>query len=388
MPQTRTGGFADDRFSAAREAFEANFANGEELGASFCATVEGETVVDLWGGYADEEKSRPWARDTIVNVYSITKTMTALTALLLADRGELDFSAPVASYWPEFAANGKDRITVAQLMSHTSGLSGWRPAVSGADFYDWDKVTSMLAAQAPLWEPGTASGYHVYTFGFLIGEVVRRITGKSLGTVFREEIAEPLGADFWIGLPGSEDHRVANLAGGESPPGTANLQLTDVQRITFIDTQTDVPSTRTRVWRGAEIPAANGHGNARSIAEIHALLANGGVAKGKRIMSEAGCRKALEQQIDGPDLAMGGRQVRFGLGFGLPSAILALTPLNPNSLFWAGGGGSFILIDVDARTTFAYAMNKMQRSLVGDERSFRIIRAMWQALGAGPEKAA
>lgn len=375
-------GFASHQFSAAREAFEANFTNGEELGASFCATVEGETVIDLWGGFADEEKSRPWSRDTIVNVYSTTKTMTALTALLLADRGELDFAAPVARYWPEFAANGKDGITVAQLMSHSSGLSGWRPAVSGADFYDWDKVTSMLAAQAPLWEPGTASGYHVYTFGFLIGEVVRRITGKSLGTVFREEIAEPLGADFWIGLPPSEDHRVADLVGFELPPSTADLQLTEVQKITFIDTQTDVPSTRSRAWRGAEIPAANGHGNARSIAEIHALLANGGIAKGKRIMSEAGCRKALEQQIEGADLAMRGIQVRFGLGFGLPSPILKLALPHPNSLFWAGGGGSFILIDMDAHTTFSYAMNKMQRAMVGDERSFRIIRAMWQGLDA------
>jgi CubicO group peptidase (beta-lactamase class C family) len=379
MQQGTTDGFAHDRFAGAREAFEANFANGEELGASFCATVNGETVVDLWGGFADEAKTRPWERDTIVNVYSVTKTMTALTALLLADRGALDFSAPVARYWPEFAANGKARITVAQLLSHSAGLSGWRPACSGEDFYDWDKVTSMLAAQAPLWEPGTASGYHIYTFGFLIGEVVRRITGKSLGTVFREEIAQPLGADFHIGLPASEDHRVADLVGFELPRSTAGLQLTDIQKITFIDTQTDVPSTRTRAWRGAEIPSVNGHGNARSIAEIHALLANGGVAKGKRIMSEAGCRKALEQQVAGPDLAMKGMQVRFGLGFGLPSPILSLPLPNPHSLFWSGGGGSFVLIDMDARTTFAYAMNKMQRGMVGDERSFRIIQAMWQA---------
>lgn len=382
---TTVHGFAHDRFAAAREAFEANFANGEELGASFCATVNGETVVDLWGGFADEAKARPWERDTLVNVYSVTKTMTALTALLLADRGELDFLAPVAKYWPEFAANGKARITVAQLMSHTSGLSGWRPACSGEDFYDWQKVTSMLAAQAPLWEPGTASGYHVYTFGFLIGEVVRRITGRSLGTVFREEIAQPLDADFWIGLPASEDHRVADLVGFEVPRNTADLQLSDIQKVTFIDTQTDVPSTRTRAWRGAEIPSVNGHGNARAIAQIHALLANGGVANGKRIMSEAGCRKALVQQIDGPDLAMRGMHVRFGLGFGLPSPILSLPLPNPDSLFWSGGGGSFALIDMDARTSFAYAMNRMQRGMVGDERSFRIIRAMWRALGIGAD---
>ncbi|QNK66682.1 serine hydrolase domain-containing protein [Variovorax sp. PAMC26660] len=385
MHQGTVHGFAHDRFAGAREAFEANFANGEELGASFCATVNGETVVDLWGGFADEAKTRAWERDTLVNVYSVTKTMAALTALLLADRGVLDIAAPVAKYWPEFAANGKAAITVAQLLSHSAGLSGWRPACSGEDFYDWDKVTSMLAAQAPLWEPGTASGYHIYTFGFLVGEVVRRVTGKSLGTVFREEIAQPLGADFWIGLPASEDHRVADLVGFEVTRNTAELQLSDIQRVTFIDTQTDVPSTRTRAWRGAEIPAVNGHGNARAIAEIHALLANGGMAKGKRIMSEAGCRKALAQQIEGPDLAMRGMQVRFGLGFGLPSPILSLSLPNPNSLFWSGGGGSFALIDMDARTSFAYAMNKMQRGMVGDERSFRIIRAMWRAMGIGPD---
>ena len=276
MQDVTTAGFAHDQFSAARDAFEANFADGEELGASFCATIEGETVIDLWGGYADEAGLRRWTRDTIVNVYSITKTMTALTALWLADRGELDFAAPVARYWPEFAANGKDRITVAQLMSHTSGLSGWHPAISGEDFYDWDKATSPLAAQAPLWEPGTASGYHVYTFGFLIGEVVRRITGKTLGTVFREQIASPLNADFWIGLPESEDHRVADLVAFLPSSAADGVEMTEIQKITFSDTRTDVPSTRTRAWRGAEIPAVNGHGNARSIAAIQTVLANGG----------------------------------------------------------------------------------------------------------------
>lgn len=382
MSQGTVQGFAQDRFSAAREAFEANFANGEELGASFCATVEGETVVDLWGGFADEAKTRPWMRDTIVNVYSTTKTMTALTALLLADRGELDFAAPVARYWPEFAANGKERITVAQVMSHSSGLAGWHPPIGGEVLIDWEKATALLAAQAPLWQPGTASGYHAYSFGFLVGEVVRRITGRSLGTVFREEIAEPLGADFRIGLPASEDHRVADLVPFGPPPDMTRVQLTDIQQAAFILTGTDAAATRTRAWRGAEIPAVNGHGNARSIAGIHALLANGGIAKGKRILSEAGCRKALEQQVAGPDLVMKGMQVRFGLGFALPSPILALPTPNPNTLFWAGGGGSFALIDLDARTTFAYAMNKMQRALVGEERSFRIIRAMWQALAA------
>jgi CubicO group peptidase (beta-lactamase class C family) len=318
----------------------------------------------------------------IVNVYSTTKTMTALVALMLADRGELDFAAPVARYWPEFAANSKAAITVAQVMSHTSGLSGWRPPVTGHDFYDWEKVTAMLAAQAPLWPPGTQSGYHVYTFGFLIGEVVRRITGRTIGTFLRDEIAGPLGADFWIGLPASEDHRVADLVQLPTPPASALAGLSDIQRASFILEGLGNEAVLSRAWRGAEIPAVNGHGNARSIAQIHQMLANGGVANGQRFLSEAGCRRVLEVQSSGPDLVMRGIEVTFGLGFALPSPILRLRPPNPSTLFWGGGGGSFILIDMDARTTFAYAMNRMAPTTVGDARSFAVIEAIWRALGS------
>ena len=371
-------GFVHDRFAPVREQFEANLASGADVGASFCATVEGETVVDLWGGYADEARTRPWERDTIVNVYSTTKTMTALTALLLADRGELDFAAPVARYWPEFAANGKAGVTVGQLMSHSSGLSGWKESVSEADLYDWDKVTALLAAQAPFWAPGTASGYHGMTQGFLVGEVVRRITGKSIGTVFREEIAEPLDADFYIGLPASEDARVADLI--PPPPGTAMGDGVQGELLANMarNPHLDVAVTRKRAWRGAEIPAAGGTGNARAVAEIHAILANGGVAKGRRFMSEAGCRKALEPQVEGTDLVLG-MPSRFGLGFGLGGGVMPLP--HPNCLFWGGYGGSLALIDMDARTSFGYAMNKMAGTTTGDMRAFGLLMAMWQALG-------
>jgi CubicO group peptidase (beta-lactamase class C family) len=374
-------GFTQDRFAAVREVFEANLTSGSDLGASFCATIEGETVIDLWGGFADEAKTRPWVKDTIVNVYSTTKTMAALTVLLLADRGVLDLDAPVARYWPEFAANGKEHIKVNHVMSHSSGLSGWREPITKEDLYDWDKLTGMLARQAPLWEPGTASGYHALTFGYLLGEVVRRATGKTMGTVFREEIAEPLNADFHIGLPASEDARVAEMIPFVRPERAPGVVLTEIQDLTLRNMTIDVGATRTREWRGAEIPAANGQGNARSIAEIHVVLANGGVAKGKRLMSEAGCRKALEQQVEGPDLVMMGMPARFGIGFGLPGPLLKLALPNPNTIFWAGAGGSLIIIDMDARTTFGYAMNKMRPDLVGDERSFALIRAVWQAMG-------
>ena len=371
-------GITHDRFADVRTAFEANFANGSDIGASFCATVEGETVVDLWGGFADAEHTRAWEHDTIVNVYSTTKTMTALTALLIADRGDLDFDAPVAKYWPEFAAGGKSGIKVSHLMAHSSGLSGWKEPITTDDLYDWEKTTALLAAQAPYWEPGTAPGYHALTQGYLVGEVVRRITGRSLGTVFREEIAGPLGADFHIGLPASEDHRVAHLI--PPPPGTAIADgpaQTDIQANMSNNPGIDVSATRTRGWRGAEIPAAGGTGNARSVAEIHAILANGGVAKGKRFLSEAGCRKALELQIEGTDLILGG-PARFGMGFGLAGGVLPLP--NANSMFWGGYGGSLVIIDMDARTTFGYAMNKMAGTTTGDMRAFGLAMAMWAAL--------
>lgn len=379
MADGSTAGFVHDRFAPVREAFDANLKTGADLGASFAATVEGETVVDIWGGWADEAKTRPWETDTIVNVYSTTKTMTALTALLLADRGEIDFDAPVAKYWPEFAANGKDRVKVSHLMSHSAGLSGWKEPITREDLYDWDKATALLAAQAPYWEPGTASGYHGLTQGYLVGEVVRRVTGRSLGTVFREEIAEPLGADFHIGLPAEHDARVADLI--PPPPGQAigDGEQSELNRNMSSNPPINPLDTRTRAWRAAEIPAAGGHGNARSIAEVHVLLANGGVAKGKRLMSEAGCRKALEVQIEGTDLIFNA-PAKFGMGFGLPGPMVPLP--NPNSLFWGGYGGSLVIIDMDARTTFGYAMNKMAGTTTGDMRALGLAMAMWAALGA------
>jgi CubicO group peptidase (beta-lactamase class C family) len=370
-------GLTHDRFAAVRETFQANLESGEDVGASFCATVEGETVVDLWGGFTDAAKTKAWTRDTIVNVYSTTKTMTALTALLLADRGELDFDAPVARYWPEFAANGKGDIKVSHLMSHSAGMSGWRERISRQDLYDWEKVTRLLAEQAPLWPAGTASGYHAITQGYLVGEVVRRITGKSLGTVFRQEIAEPLGADFWIGLPASEDDRVAELIPPEGPQMGEGDQ-TEIQAITNRNPGVVIADTKTRAWRAAEIPAAGGTGNARAVAEIHAILANGGVAKGRRFMSEAGCRKALELQIQGQDLVLAA-PAKFGLGFGLPGGMLPLP--SPNSMFWGGYGGSLIIIDFDARATFAYVMNRMVTTTTGDLRGLGLAMAMWTALG-------
>ena len=357
-------GMALGRYAPLREAFAANFTSGNEVGSSFCATVDGETVVDLWGGWADEARTRAWQSDTIVNVYSTTKTMTALVALLLADRGELDFEAPVARYWPEFAANGKAQVKVSHLMSHSAGLPDWHEPITNDDLYDWEKVTRLLAGQAPDWVPGTEPGYHSVTFGYLVGEVVRRVTGRSLGTVFQQEIAEPMGADFYIGLPASEDARVADLI---PPPGPPDRHIS-----------VDVMRTRTREWRGAEIPAIGGTGNARAIAEIHAILANGGVAKGKRFLSEAGCRKALEVQVSGRDRILG-FPICNGLGFAVSGGVVTFP--NRNTIYWGGYGGSLAVIDMDARTSVAYAMNKMLQTSA-DMRGFGLAMDFWKAQAA------
>ncbi|QJQ31660.1 beta-lactamase family protein [Sphingomonas lacunae] len=373
-------GTAQPRFAAVADLLDANVASGADVGASVCATVEGETVVDLWAGHADGAKTRAWERDTIINVYSTTKTMTALTALLVADRGELDFDRPVAHYWPEFATNGKADVTVAHLMSHSAGLSGWAEPITTEDLYDWDKATGLLAAQAPFWQPGSAPGYHALTQGYLVGEVVRRVTGQSLGTVFRTEIAEPLGADFHIGLPASEDHRVADLIPIEGDAGINAGEMDDLVRNMATNPGIDVLATRTRAWRGAEIPAAGGTGNARSVAEIHKLLANGGEAHGKRILSEAGCRKALEVQVEGTDKILG-IPVRFGLGFGLSGGMVPLP--NDECCYWGGYGGSVILIDMKARTSISYVMNRMVGTTTGDVRGFGLAMAFWQGMANG-----
>ncbi|MBA3069950.1 MAG: beta-lactamase family protein [Hyphomonas sp.] len=377
MSKVEVHGFVHDKYAPVRAAFESNFATGQENGAAFCMTVGGEMVADIWAGSADEAGTRPWEQDTIVNVYSTTKTMTALTALLLADRGELDFAAPVARYWPEFAANGKADVTVAQLMSHSAGLSGWKEPLVREDLYDWEKATSLLAAQAPYWTPGTAPGYHAMTQGFLVGEVVRRVTGMSLGTVFRKELAEPLGADFHIGLPATEDHRVADLT--PPPPGSGIGQGQSDPLVTNMASNPPINplDTRTRAWRGAEIPAAGGTGNARSVAAVQTVMANGGFANGKQILSEAGCRKALELQIEGNDLILG-IPVRYGMGFGLAGGAVPFP--NPNTIYWGGYGGSLVVIDMDARATYAYAMNKMAATTTGDMRAFTILMAAWGAM--------
>jgi CubicO group peptidase (beta-lactamase class C family) len=307
--------------------------------------------------------------------------MTALCALLLVDRGELDVHAPVARYWPEFKAAGKEAVTVAHLMSHTAGLSGWQEPMAPEDLYDWDLSCRRLAEQEPWWEPGTASGYHAVTQGYLVGEVVRRIDGRTVGRFFAEEVAGPLGADFHIGLPGEHDHRVARVIA--PPPLDEQFAGADPDSIalrTLSNPKLSAEQSWDEAWRRAEIPAAGGHGNARSVARVQSVLACGGELDGIRLLSPAGCEVPLEQQSDGTDLVLGA-PLRFGLGYGLMSPEVPLSP-NPRAYFWGGWGGSLCVVDLDARLCLAYVMNRMGEGTMGDLRAVNLLFAAYAALGS------
>jgi CubicO group peptidase (beta-lactamase class C family) len=378
---TEVAGTCDERFAVMHELLAANLASGADLGASVAVTLEGEPVVDLWGGWADPSETVPWTRDTITNVWSTTKTMMTLSALVLVERGLLDVYAPVSDYWPEFAANGKENVKVRHLLSHSSGVSGWAQPVVLEDLYDWEKSTSMLAAQAPWWEPGTASGYHALNQGHLVGEVIRRITGLSLGQFFAKEVAGPLGADFHIGLAPEHDHRVSNVVA--PPPLPIDLATLDPESVmvkTFTGPGPDATVAWTEQWRRAEIGAANGHGNARSVARIQSVVACEGEVDGVRLLSPETCNLIFEEQTNGADLVLGA-PLRFGLGYGLKQS--ESYPYLPDGrvCFWGGWGGSAIIVDLDHRMTIAYVMNRMEGGLLGDARGEGLIRAAYAAVG-------
>jgi len=371
-------GYCDEKFSSVRDEFEKNFTERGDVGASFALTVEGEYVIDIWGGHAEGTRTRPWQEDTIVNVYSTTKTMTFLVSLMLADRGQLDFDAPVASYWPEFAQNGKGNIPVKQLLSHTAGLPGFSRPLTPAELFDWDTTTADLAAQAPWWEPGTASGYHAITQGQLIGEVVRRITGKTFGQYFKENVADVVGADFHIGVDPKDFDRIASLVPAAESSPMMEMDPESITARVFGSMALPEGITDTPEWRQAELPAANGHGNARSVVRAQTAMANGGKAFGAELLSAASAKRALEEQINGPDKVLM-LPMRFGLGYGLQGDMVQMGP-NPNTLWWGGAGGSTIVIDTDAHLCFSYVMNQMKNAIVGDERGGSPMAAIYASL--------
>ena len=378
-------GHCDEKFDEARELFSQSIESGYELGAAIAIEIEGEKVLDLWGGVDSALEGTKWQKDTMVNVFSTTKGMAAICLLQLVEQGKLDLDLPVSNYWPEFAQEGKESIPVRYLLCHKSGLCGVRKPLDQGAFCNWELICNELASQKPLWEPGTAHGYHAITYGHLVGEVLRRIDGRTIGNYFKEEIAEPLNLDFWIGLPDSEFSRVTNM--NPSKPGPMQFLFPLILKLPrvlvpgpmkflldFGDTETPTGAAfsnppmqmdpekgmeaNTKKWRNAEIPAANGHGTARAIAKIYGVLANGGSRDGVHVLKPETIEMARQTQSDGRDLVLGGIHSRFGLGFMLGTEHINMGP-SEGSFGHGGAGGSLGFADPDNKVSLGFVMNQM-----------------------------
>ena len=345
----------DRRFAPVREALGENLATRGDLGAAVAVIVEGRTVVDVWGGWADERRTRRWRRDTLVDVFSAGKPMAALGVLIAAERGLLDLGDPVARHWPEFAAAGKQEVTVRTLLAHRAGLPAVRRALPADAMYDWGLMAGALAGEAPWWEPGTTHGYHVNTFGFLAGEVVRRVAGRTVGAFLRDEVTGPLGADFHLGMAARHEGRVAEFSFGAetgAPAGVAGEDRRLLLSRVYLNPPglSGIGTVNTRAWRAAEIPSANAHASARALAQIYEGLLAG------RLLSPGGLAHAIAEHSAGTDFVLG-RPSRFGLGFQLTQPERPLGP-NPRSFGHFGAGGSLGFADPDAGIAFGYVMNR------------------------------
>jgi len=367
---TDVHGLCEPRFAPVRRAFAGILASGAEVGAALAVHVDGQLVVDLWGGHTDAARTRPWERDTIVNLYSVGKAVTAVCALRLVEVGRLDLEAPVARYWPEFAQAGKARVLVRHLLTHQAALPAVARPLPADAWNQWDVMTGALAAQAPWWEPGTGHGYHVNTQGFLVGEVVRRVTGTTLGTYLRESLAGPAGVDFFLGVGAELEERCAEVVPRPATPEDEELrrQLSvdperlsglPLMRVNAYRNPPELSGTgvvNTRAWRAAEVPSTNGHGHARAVARLFSALATGGEVDGAHVLAPEMIARATAQQVYGDDVLLQ-RPTRFGLGFQLTMRERPLGP-GPRAFGHFGAGGSLGFADPDARVAFGYAMNQ------------------------------
>jgi CubicO group peptidase (beta-lactamase class C family) len=397
MSTAPIGGSCDEAFASVRDVFEASFDKGE-VGAAIAVYVDGQRTVDLWGGWADGARTRPWERDTVVNTFSTTKGMTATCAHRLIERGLVDVDAPVATYWPEFAQAGNGKVTVRHLLTHQAGLPAVTAELPRDKRNDWETVTAALAAQEPAWEPGTRSMYHAVTFGYLVGEVVRRVDGRSLGTYFKEEVAEPLGADFMIGFGPEHDARCAEVL---RPPVSedANEPATPMAAAYSGMAQ----GANSREWRAAEIPAANGHGTADGVARLYAALARGGELDGVQVLRQETIENAIVRQDPvgagteastavAPSVAdqVGGGRIAgltglpFALGYMRVGDLLRMRvgADGPGAALFGhpGAGGSTGVADPGAKIGIGYVMNQMQAGMVGGAHGFNLIFSVYEAL--------
>jgi CubicO group peptidase (beta-lactamase class C family) len=357
---TGIGGIWDPRFAPVRDAFASNFAAGLELGAALSISIDGHNVVDIWGGHQDDAGTLPWERDTVACIFSCTKGVVAVLALALVDRGALDLDAPVAHYWPEFAQAGKEQIPVRWLLTHEAGLSAIEADMPFGSLSDWNAMVTALAAQRPLWEPGTGHGYHGVTYGHLVGEVIRRVTGAPCGTVMRSLLCAPLGLDLWMPLPATDECRTAEMTvvpptrtffDHWKPDGLGPKSFRNPPDCSH------VPHTNSRAFRGAEIPAANGHGTARALDRMYAALACGGTLDGVRVLSPELVRAAGTEWVRGQDLVMD-LPTAFGLGFERTIPEWQFGP-NPDTFGHNGSGGSLGIVDPAAGISLGYVMNRM-----------------------------
>jgi CubicO group peptidase (beta-lactamase class C family) len=361
-------------FEPVREVFERNFEDGLELGAGFAAWLGDELVVDLHGGFMDRAMSKPWTAETICPVFSTTKPVAALVVARLVDQGLLDYDAPVARYWPDFAANGKASVTVGQALSHQAGLPGFPEAIDPDLWLDPQALAAELAKQAPLWPPGEGSGYHPMTWGYIAWELVRRIDGRTLGQVLREDICGPLDIDFWIGTPESEHHRAAQLQ--KPKEVTRFAHANEATRIAF-QTPWAAPARGGADWRSAELPSANGHGTASALARLYSAYALHGRIGEMRLISEATWGALTRARVSGADRVLPG-QVSFGAGVWRNP--VPLYGPNPETLCHSGWGGSGAMGDPETGLACGYVMNRQGSHLIEDERRSRLIRAVYACL--------
>ena len=393
MTAAELDGFCEPRFAPVRQALHDNLAGRGDVGACVAVYLHGQPVVDLWGGWLDEAETRPWQRDSFVNVWSAGKAVAAMCLLQLVDQGKVDLDAPVAHYWPEFAQAGKERLPVRMLLNHQAGLVAVEKELPpGANILNWDLMTEALAEQTPWWEPGSRFGYHTNTFGFLLGEVLRRVDGRSIGTYLQEELSKPLGIDFFFGFGAEHDHRVADWlpylpqAGEESQRPWLDVdpaKVAGLDRARFLAYRNPPPlpngGVNTRVWRAAEYPSTSPHGNARALATLYGGLAHGGTVHGVHILSPKLIEQAGAIESDGEDAVLG-RPNRFGLGFQL--TIPGVRPLGPGPKTFGhyGNGGIIAFADPDAGVGFSYVCNRSGRSW-RDPRNIALIDSVYAALG-------
>jgi CubicO group peptidase (beta-lactamase class C family) len=369
-------GFCPPAFQAVREAFAANFAEDRELGARFALAVEGEIVIDLMGGWADRAMTRPFAEDTLTPVFSTTKAMASLMVARLVGQGSLSYQTRVADLWPEFGAAGKGALTVEQVLSHQAGLCGLAGPMSSADWYDWDGICARLAAMTPLWPPGTASGYHPVTFGYLAGEIFRRADGRTIGTALREDVAAPHGLDLWIGLPDAEHHRVAQV---RRPPAMPHLgEITEPRRLAFFTRWATPGGVDEATARRAEIPSANGHATAPALARLMAILALDGQLDGEAVLPRGLSSDAGRERIAGRDLVLP-YDMGWGAGFIRNEGLWIYGP-GRQTFGHSGWGGSCAFADPERGVSGAYVMNRQSAELIADSRARRLIEAAYATL--------